>query len=206
MISTQSFRMSFNRYQYWLLILSHLLIKKEIVIIKKVVVKIMFLSWKHCITFSLQTKPISFFLSSQISKCPLLSFNSSNFFNLHCTQYMYASVLPRSPLLWSHQNMHFHQCSLVGGLKRFMVFVLLTFIVCGEKEEPSVVVDQHYQPHNMTEKQEKPNQHLNPRYPFGVYFSQKRKVPNASDPLHNRWVMCCFAYKLSESRLQIWAG
>ena len=171
----------------------------------------MFLSWKHCITFSLQTKPISFFLSSQISKCPLLSFNSSNFFNLHCTQYMYASVLPRSPLLWSHQNMHFHQCSLVGGLKRFMVFVLLTFIVCGEKEEPSVVVDQHYQPHNMTEKQEKPNQHLNPRYPFGVYFSQKRKVPNASDPLHNRWVMCCLVIywvsqglKNEQIKIEVW--
>ena len=106
MISTQSFRMSFNRYQYWLLILSHLLIKKEIVIIKKVVVKIMFLSWKHCITFSLQTKPISFFLSSQITKCPLLSFNSSNFFNpnlpvtyilLHCQQF-------------SQRHNHIHHC------------------------------------------------------------------------------------------------
>ncbi|KAL2318486.1 hypothetical protein Fmac_032362 [Flemingia macrophylla] len=78
--------------------------------------------------------------------------------------------------------MHFHQCSLVGALKRFMVFVLLTFLVCGEKEEPSLVVDQRHPPHNMPEKQQK----LHPRYPFGFYFSQKRKVPNASDPLHNR--------------------
>ncbi|KAK7383192.1 hypothetical protein VNO78_28865 [Psophocarpus tetragonolobus] len=82
--------------------------------------------------------------------------------------------------------MHFHQCSLVRGLKKFMILVLLTFLVCGEKEEPSVLVDQHYQPHNMTEKQQKLHQHHNPRYPFGVYFPQKRKVPNASDPLHNR--------------------
>ncbi|RDX61792.1 hypothetical protein CR513_59943, partial [Mucuna pruriens] len=74
--------------------------------------------------------------------------------------------------------MHFHQCSLVGGLKRFMLFVLLTtLLVSGENKDPSVVLDQHYQPHNMPEKQQKLHQHQNPRYPFGVvYFSQKRKL------------------------------
>lgn len=90
--------------------------------------------------------------------------------------------------------MHFKQCSLVGGLKRVIVFVLLitTFLVCGEKEEPSDV-GLRYQLPSMPEKQQqrqkqnKQQQHQRTSHPFGVYFSQKRKVPNASDPLHNRW-------------------
>ncbi|KAK7321659.1 hypothetical protein VNO77_32512 [Canavalia gladiata] len=83
--------------------------------------------------------------------------------------------------------MHFHHYSLHGGFnfKRLMVFLLLTiFLVSAQKQDPSLVAAQSYQPHNVPQKQ---HQQFNPpTYPFGVYFSQKRKVPNASDPLHNR--------------------
>jgi hypothetical protein len=59
-----------------------------------------------------------------------------------------------------------------------MLFVLLiTFLVCGENEESSVVETQ-----NITKAEKKQNT----TQPFGVYFSQMRRVPNASDPLHNR--------------------
>jgi hypothetical protein len=59
-----------------------------------------------------------------------------------------------------------------------MLFILLiTFLVCGENEESSVVETQ-----NITKAEKKQNTTQR----FGVYFSQMRRVPNASDPLHNR--------------------
>jgi hypothetical protein len=60
-----------------------------------------------------------------------------------------------------------------------MLFILLiTFLVCGENEEYSSVVETQ----NITKAEKKQNT----TQPFGVYFSQMRRVPNASDPLHNR--------------------
>ncbi|CAL0322485.1 unnamed protein product [Lupinus luteus] len=61
--------------------------------------------------------------------------------------------------------------------------------VCGEKEE-SVVGLSNQKP-NMQEKQLKLRKQLQhqeqvPKYPFDVFVSEQRKVPNASDPLHNR--------------------
>ncbi|KAI4316646.1 hypothetical protein L6164_024606 [Bauhinia variegata] len=79
--------------------------------------------------------------------------------------------------------MYFRQFSRVGRLRRIMVFLLLTLlVVCGEKEESSVV-GFHKQPSSMAGQNQ---QHQRPRQPLAVYFSGKRKVPNASDPLHNR--------------------
>ncbi|KAI5393231.1 hypothetical protein KIW84_060379 [Lathyrus oleraceus] len=49
--------------------------------------------------------------------------------------------------------------------------------VCGEENEDSSIVEQQ-----RTKTQKKQKQHQ----PFSVYFSQMRRVPNASDPLHNR--------------------
>ncbi|OIW14530.1 hypothetical protein TanjilG_12929, partial [Lupinus angustifolius] len=87
------------------------------------------------------------------------------------------------------QNMHFRHCIHVGGLKRVLFFVLLTFLVCGEKEE-SVVGLSNQKPNTQEKqlRQKKLLQHQEqvPKYPFDVFASEKRKVPNASDPLHNR--------------------
>ncbi|CAJ2675381.1 unnamed protein product [Trifolium pratense] len=70
--------------------------------------------------------------------------------------------------------MHFH---------KVVVFVLLiTFLVCGENEESSIVETQE----STTKAEKKQNQKQLRTQPFGVYFSQMRRVPNASDPLHNR--------------------
>ncbi|KAE9600009.1 hypothetical protein Lal_00045706 [Lupinus albus] len=88
--------------------------------------------------------------------------------------------------------MHFRHCSHVGWFKRVLFFVLLiAFLVCGEKEE--AVVGLSNQKPNMQEKQlskRKQLQHQEqeqvPKYPFDVFVLEKRKVPNASDPLHNR--------------------
>lgn len=61
-----------------------------------------------------------------------------------------------------------------------MVFVLLiTFLVCGENEELS-------EPPSVPQKQKKQLQPKLRSQPFGVYLPEMRKVPNASDPLHNR--------------------
>ena len=84
--------------------------------------------------------------------------------------------------------MHFQHCYQAGGLKRVMVFVLLTLLVCGEKEEHSLVGHSN-QPASIAEKQQRQKQqqqYKHPRQLFDVNFSEKRKVPNASDPLHNR--------------------
>ncbi|OIW15634.1 hypothetical protein TanjilG_08210, partial [Lupinus angustifolius] len=87
------------------------------------------------------------------------------------------------------QNMHFHHCSHVGGLKRVMLFVLLTFLVSGEKKE--AVFGLSNQKPNIQEKQWRQRKQLQhkeqvQKYPFDVFVSEKREVPNASDPLHNR--------------------
>ncbi|QCD99009.1 hypothetical protein DEO72_LG7g288 [Vigna unguiculata] len=85
--------------------------------------------------------------------------------------------------------MLFHHSSLLGGFKSFMLFLLLTLHqISAQNHHPSLLLDHHHlhHPHAMPQKQHNLHQHHHPRYPFGVFFPQKRKVPNASDPLHNR--------------------
>lgn len=112
----------------------------------------------------------------------LLSYTSSSasLSLIHPTLYMYA-------LHWCYhlikvtKNMHFHKCSFVGGLKKVMFFVLLiTFLVCGENQESSSVVEPQKKHSQMQ------HQHQTTAQPFDVYMSQMRRVPNTSDPLHNR--------------------
>ncbi|CAL0323805.1 unnamed protein product [Lupinus luteus] len=62
-------------------------------------------------------------------------------------------------------------------------------IICGEKEE--AVFGLSNQKPNMQEKQLRQRKQLQhqkqvQKYPFDVFVSEKREVPNASDPLHNR--------------------
>ncbi|KAI4337021.1 hypothetical protein L6164_015483 [Bauhinia variegata] len=81
--------------------------------------------------------------------------------------------------------MQFRQFSQVGRLQRVMIFLLLTFLaVCGEKEKCWVVGFREQQPSGMLEKQQ--HRAGSRKKLTDVYFSGKREVPNASDPLHNR--------------------
>lgn len=58
--------------------------------------------------------------------------------------------------------MHFQHCSLVRVLKRVMVFVLfINFLVCGEKEEPSVVGFSYLQPQSVPKKEQRQEQNRN---------------------------------------------
>ena len=76
-----------------------------------------------------------------------------------------------------------------------MFFVLLiTFLVCGENQESSSVVEPQKKHSQMQ------HQHQTTAQPFDVYMSQMRRVPNTSDPLHNRWVVHGLSiYKVSQS-------
>ncbi|KAB1220293.1 hypothetical protein CJ030_MR3G019039 [Morella rubra] len=79
--------------------------------------------------------------------------------------------------------MQVHQSLQVGTLlRKLMILAFLSLLVCGEGEA-AMVVGVHSQSRNVQEKQQ--FKHLI-RHSSDLYVSSKRKVPNASDPLHNR--------------------
>lgn len=87
--------------------------------------------------------------------------------------------------LWRkrRRNMHSRKSLQVGLLRKLMVLAFLSLLVCGEKEAATVNVGIKNHSTNMHQRQK----HQRLRHSFDVFFSNKRKVPNASDPLHNRW-------------------
>lgn len=117
---------------------------------------------------------------------PFKCFWISNFFNPLCTHYISIPTYIPLQFISRGSNMHFHQFSELGWLRRVMFLVLLTllFLVSGEKQESSVVGLRNHTP-SMVETQKLRDKQ--PKQPLDVYYSVKRKVPNASDPLHNRW-------------------
>ncbi|WRX31207.1 hypothetical protein QQP08_023694 [Theobroma cacao] len=66
--------------------------------------------------------------------------------------------------------------------------MLLSLLVSGDqKEESSVLVGMNgYSPGTKEKQPVRQQQHQRLRHHFDAFFSSKRKVPNASDPLHNR--------------------
>lgn len=70
-------------------------------------------------------------------------------------------------------------------MQKLIFLVFLSLLVFGEKDEESslIVVDKHKQSPRLQKMQLKRSL----RHSFDALFSSKRKVPNASDPLHNRW-------------------
>lgn len=82
-------------------------------------------------------------------------------------------------------KMHFQRSRpQVGMLQKLIVVILVSLlVVSGQKEETLVFNNTDNQQPIRQEKQQR--QRL--RHSFDVFFSSKRKVPNASDPLHNRW-------------------
>lgn len=84
--------------------------------------------------------------------------------------------------------MHMHLSLPAGWFQRVMVIVLLTLLllVCAEKEAASMVEGlSNHTKTNMVENQKHGKKQLGMKT-FDLYLSRKRKVPNASDPLHNR--------------------
>lgn len=122
----------------------------------------------------LHTKPISF--SSPLKCLPFLQLFETPFTAL-LYKYHFLSLTRR------RNNMHLQHFSLVAWFPRVMVFVLLTFLVCGELKEESSVVGLSSQTPNMVGNQKQREKQQ--KQPFDVFYTQKRKVPNASDPLHN---------------------
>ena len=76
----------------------------------------------------------------------------------------------------------------VVWLRQLMVVAFISLLVCGDQKEAAVAVGVHNRSPNTRarEKQQHQQQRQRLRHSFDVYFSSKRKVPNASDPLHNR--------------------
>lgn len=94
-------------------------------------------------------------------------------------------------------NMRVRQPLQVGWLRQLMVVLaFFLLLVCGEKEAATTVVGVYNRSPNMQEKQQhhERQQRQRLRHSFEVYFASKRKVPNASDPLHNRWSYLAFTY------------
>ncbi|GKV10292.1 hypothetical protein SLEP1_g21683 [Rubroshorea leprosula] len=70
--------------------------------------------------------------------------------------------------------------------KIMVVMLVMSFLMAGGEE--TMVVGGNSRSASLQEikpKQE-PQQRQGLRHSFGAFFSNKRKVPNASDPLHNR--------------------
>lgn len=111
-----------------------------------------------------QTKPISFFIICA-------SFFPTFYISIHLCHHLIIIFIHTTIFSFEETKMHF---------QKVIVFVLLiTFLVCGEENEDSSIVEPQ---RTKTQKKQKQNQHQ----PFSAYFSQMRRVPNASDPLHNR--------------------
>ncbi|XWS24157.1 hypothetical protein CRYUN_Cryun28dG0076500 [Craigia yunnanensis] len=83
--------------------------------------------------------------------------------------------------------MHFQPSLPLRLLQKLMVVMLLYLVlVSGDLKEESMLVGMNGHAPGAKEKQPVKQQHQRLRHSFGVFSSSKRKVPNASDPLHNR--------------------
>ncbi|KAL7245328.1 hypothetical protein ACSBR2_000619 [Camellia fascicularis] len=80
----------------------------------------------------------------------------------------------------------------VGWLQKPMVLallLLLSFLVSGEDDKVVDVVDMKDVAPDKQETEQREQQHQVKqqwRHSLDVFYSSKRRVPNASDPLHNR--------------------
>ncbi|WCJ35510.1 hypothetical protein M5689_016761 [Euphorbia peplus] len=77
------------------------------------------------------------------------------------------------------------QHPLLHKLILVLVLVIFLVLVSGQREDKLEVNETEVHQSRMQDK--KKQQHrLSLRHPFDGFFSSKRKIPNASDPLHNR--------------------
>lgn len=93
-------------------------------------------------------------------------------------------------------SMEFKEYQKVGLMKKVMIIFLLTFLVFGHKNTTVIAMNKNkmvmlsqtqqkpQQQQQQQEEEERQEQSL--KHSVEVFFSSKRRVPNASDPLHNR--------------------
>nr|DAD41390.1 TPA_asm: hypothetical protein HUJ06_015713 [Nelumbo nucifera] len=85
--------------------------------------------------------------------------------------------------------MHFQPYVQVGLFQKLMVLAFLYLLLIGENNGTANVLAEE-QPLGAQEMQQQQQQQrqrqLRLHHPFDVFFSNKRRVPNSSDPLHNR--------------------
>lgn len=111
-------------------------------------------------------------------------------------------------------SMEFKEYQKVGLMKKkVMIIFLLTFLVFGHKNTTVIAMNKNkmvmlsqtqqkpQQQQQQQEEEERQEQSL--KHSVEVFFSSKRRVPNASDPLHNRW---CFKFWFNSFSFQIWTG
>ena len=122
----------------------------------------------------LGNSPLSPSASTPPSKLP-----RTRFLRLKQTQVSHRSLSIGS-------NMRSYRFLRVGLLQKFMVLVFLSLLVSGQKEEAMDVGTIGQSP-SIQEKQQQKQQQQRLRHSLDVFLSSKRRVPNASDPLHNRW-------------------
>lgn len=73
-------------------------------------------------------------------------------------------------------------------VRLLLLMAIFTLLVSGEsKGTMGVVVIHQHPPSKMQEKHRKQLPSPPWRHSFSALFASKRKVPNTSDPLHNRW-------------------
>ncbi|KAJ6679041.1 CLAVATA3/ESR (CLE) AMILY MEMBER MTCLE20 [Salix purpurea] len=77
--------------------------------------------------------------------------------------------------------MHLQPSLQVFVLQKLVVLTLLVLLLSGDQKEDTMVNVQDLQDQRRPSSAEKQQQKS-----FDMFFSSKRKVPNASDPLHNR--------------------
>ncbi|KAK8572477.1 hypothetical protein V6N13_048073 [Hibiscus sabdariffa] len=87
--------------------------------------------------------------------------------------------------------MHFQTYLQVRLLQKLMVvMLLLPLLASGDQTGESMLVGTSHSPgvkeKEPVKKNQQHQQHRRLRHSSDVFFSSQRKVPNSSDPLHNR--------------------
>nr|DAD21393.1 TPA_asm: hypothetical protein HUJ06_022856 [Nelumbo nucifera] len=83
--------------------------------------------------------------------------------------------------------MNFHPYLHAGLIQKLIVLALLSLLVAGEKNRTTSILAEK-QPLGSQQRQQHIHrlQLVQLHHPFDMFFSNKRRVPNTSDPLHNR--------------------
>ncbi|KAE8695841.1 putative Cytochrome P450, family 81, subfamily K, polypeptide 2 [Hibiscus syriacus] len=76
--------------------------------------------------------------------------------------------------------MHFQPALQLRLLQTLMVVILFSLLVSSDQKDDEPL------PVRIEARSPFPQKKQSLRHSFGVFFSSKRKVPNAADPLHNR--------------------
>lgn len=88
--------------------------------------------------------------------------------------------------------------------QKLLILIFLFLAVSGDNNNTMLVGINKKSAPKLQQKNQQ-GQRVNKNNSFDVYFSSKRRVPNASDPVHNRWqafIPIFVSQKLSEFEKQ----